>query len=317
LKVSCRKQSLKVENKLRHVEGSYDEARAIMIWFPLSLLAALSLATVDAMTKRFFSDRSPYEMAMIRLIYTVPWLACSFFFIPLARPDARYFLAVASAAPLEVCATYFYMKAIKVSALSLTLPFLAFTPAFIILTGRIFLGEKLNMTGIAGIFLIVVGSYCLNISNLKYGLFSPVTAIFREPGSRLMLLVAFIYSITSVIGKIGVMHSNPYFFGSTYFIALTLLMAALMPFMPRITVKRDKTLHLKGVLIGAIYAVMVFSHMLAISQVAAAYMVSVKRTSLLFGILYGAWWFKERHMGERLFGAVIMLAGVFLIGFYS
>jgi hypothetical protein len=39
--------------------------------------------------------------------------------------------------------------------------------------------------------------------------------------------------------------------------------------------------------------------------------------SLLFGILYGAWWFKETQIHERLFGAVIMLAGVFLIGFYS
>jgi drug/metabolite transporter (DMT)-like permease len=291
--------------------------RKFMIWFPLSLSAAFSLATVDAMTKRFFSDRSPYEMAMIRLTYTVPWLACSFFFIPLAMPDAGYFLAVASAAPLEICATYCYMKAIKVSDLSLTLPFLAFTPAFIILTGRILLGEKLNLTGITGIFLIVVGSYCLNISSLSHGIFSPIKAVFREPGSRLMLLVSFIYSITSVIGKIGVLHSNPYFFGSTYFIALTLLMAALMPFMPRITVRRDKTLHLQGVLIGAIYAVMVFSHMLAISQVAAAYMVSVKRTSLLFGILYGAWWFKEKKITERLLGAVIMLAGVFLIGFCS
>jgi drug/metabolite transporter (DMT)-like permease len=52
-------------------------------------------------------------------------------------------------------------------------------------------------------------------------------------------------------------------------------------------------------------------------MVEAAYMVSVKRMSLLFGILYGAWWFKEKGIGERLFGAIIMLAGVFLIGFFS
>jgi drug/metabolite transporter (DMT)-like permease len=288
-----------------------------MIWLPLSLLAAFSLATVDAMTKRFFSDQSPYEMAMIRLLYTLPWLIGSLFFIPMGRPDRQYFLAVASAAPLEVCATYCYMKAIKFSPLSLTLPFLAFTPAFIIITGRIFLEERLGLAGIAGIVLIVAGSYCLNISSLRQGLFSPVRAIFREPGSRLMLLVSFIYSITSVLGKIGVMHSNPYFFGSTYFIALAILLTCIMPFMGKITIKQHKFFHFKGAAIGVIYALMVFSHMLAISKVEAAYMVSVKRTSLLFAIVYGALWFKEKRIGERLLGAVIMLAGVFVIGFCS
>jgi drug/metabolite transporter (DMT)-like permease len=295
---------------------SYNEAR-IMLWLPLSLVAAFSLATVDAFTKKFFSDLSPYEMAMIRLIYTLPWLIVSLFFIPLVKPDPTYFIAIASAAPIEICALYCYMKAIKVSPLSLTLPFLAFTPAFIILTGWIVLGEKLNLMGIIGIILIVTGSYCLNISRIKGGLFAPVNAIFKEPGSRLMLLVSFIYSITSVIGKVGVLHSNPYFFGSTYFITLTLLLVLLMPFMPGVTVKRLTRFPLKGMALGGIYALMVFSHMLAISQVEAAYMVSVKRISLLFGILYGAWWFREKSIGERLFGAIIMLAGVFLIGFFS
>ncbi len=288
-----------------------------MLWLPLSLLAAFTLATTDAITKRYFSDLSPYEMAMVRLVYTLPWLMLSLFFIPFTSPDRFYFIAIASAAPLEVCALYCYMKAIKVSPLSLTLPFLAFTPVFIILTGWALLGEQLRPAGIAGILLIVAGSYFLNIAHIKGGLFSPIGAIFREQGSWLMLLVSFIYSITSVLGKIGVIHTNPYFFGSTYFIVLAFLMTAIMPFMPGSSIKNLRGLPFKGMIIGAIYAIMVFSHMLAISQVEAAYMVSVKRVSLLFGIIYGAWWFREERIAERLLGAVIMLIGVFIIGFYS
>ena len=288
-----------------------------MLWLPLSLLAAFTLATTDAITKRFFSGLSPFEMAMVRLIYTLPWLLLSLFFIPMAVPGTGYFIAVASAAPLEICALYCYMKAIKVSPLSLTLPFLAFTPAFIILTGRVLLGERLNFMGVVGISLIVIGSYCLNISRIKGGLIAPIKAVFNEQGSWLMLLVSFIYSITSVLGKIGILHSNPYFFGSTYFILLALLMTALMPLMPGASMTRLISFPVKGMILGAIYATMVFSHMLAISQVAAAYMVSVKRISLLIGILYGAWWFREERIVERLLGAVIMLIGVFLIGLFS
>jgi drug/metabolite transporter (DMT)-like permease len=45
--------------------------------------------------------------------------------------------------------------------------------------------------------------------------------------------------------------------------------------------------------------------------------LSVKRTSLLFGVFYGAWWFKEVKIKERLVGAAIMMIGVFLIGWWG
>jgi uncharacterized membrane protein len=51
--------------------------------------------------------------------------------------------------------------------------------------------------------------------------------------------------------------------------------------------------------------------MTAIAQVEAAYMIAIKRTSLLFGVLYRAWWFREQNILERLAGAVIMMAGSF------
>jgi uncharacterized membrane protein len=54
--------------------------------------------------------------------------------------------------------------------------------------------------------------------------------------------------------------------------------------------------------------------MTAISQVQAAYMISLKRISLLIGVLYGAWWFREERIAERFLGVTVMLAGAILIG---
>jgi len=288
-----------------------------MLWFPLSLLSAFSLATADALTKRFFGNLSPYEIGTIRLIYTMPWLIGSIFFIPLVKPDNIYFLSLAVGLPLEILALYLYMKAIKVSPLSLTLPFLAFTPAFIILTGRLLLGEKLGLWGTLGIFLIVLGSYCLNLSHIGSGFFAPLKAIVRERGSMMMLLVSFIFSITSVIGKLGILHSNPYFFGITYFIALTILMSAFTPFVKKFFTSSLIISPFKGMILGLTHAIMIFSHVLAISQVQAAYMVSIKRTSLLFAVLYGAYWFKEEKIRERLLGTIIMITGVLCIGWFQ
>jgi drug/metabolite transporter (DMT)-like permease len=209
------------------------------------------------------------------------------------------------------------MKAIKISPLSLTLPFLAFTPVFIILTGRILLGEKLSPWGMLGISLIVIGSYCLNLSHVRSGFFAPLKAIIKEPGSRMMLLISFIYSMTSVISKLGILHSNPYFFGITYYTALTILMFAIAPFVRDFQGRSLIRSPLKGMILGFTYGLMVFSHVLALSQIQTAYMISLKRTSIIFGVLYGAWLFKEEKIRERLLGTVIMISGVFIIGFFS
>ena len=53
--------------------------------------------------------------------------------------------------------------------------------------------------------------------------------------------------------------------------------------------------------------------MSALEMVEAAYMIAVKRTSLLFGMLYGAWLFREQGLGKNLLAGVIMVAGVYLI----
>lgn len=288
-----------------------------MLWLPLSLIAALSLATADALTKKYFGNQTPYGMGLIRLTYTLPWLVIALFFIPWPRLDRIFFVCLAFGLPLEALAFYCYMSAIKRSPLSLTLPFLAFTPIFIILTGRLILGETVTTMGIAGIILIVAGSYFLNLSHIRTGILAPFTAIFKEPGSRLMLLASFIYSLTSTIGKKAILHSNPYFFGVSYFIIFTLIMISFLPVMPN--ARKQTLVHkpLPGLILGAAMALMIFSHMLAISMVQAAYMISIKRTSLIFGVLYGAWLFKEEKITERLTGAIIMIIGVLMIGWFG
>jgi drug/metabolite transporter (DMT)-like permease len=280
-----------------------------MAWFFFALLSAVSLATADALTKRFFSDPSAYEMGLIRVGCAFPWYVLSLFVIPWAATDRTFWLCLAAGLPLEVIAFYSYMKAIRSSPLSLTLPFLAFTPGFIIFTGWALLGEEVTPGGFWGIVLIITGSYVLNLSKAPSGVLEPFRAIFREPGSRLMLLVSFIYAFTSVIGKLAILHSNPYFFGATYNISLAFMLVALLPFAR--TAKPAKSIF------GKPWAAFALGGMVSLSMFKAAYMISIKRTSLLFGVLYGAWLFQEEKITERLTGAVIMLIGVFLISLYG
>ena len=55
------------------------------------------------------------------------------------------------------------------------------------------------------------------------------------------------------------------------------------------------------------------THYISISMAPVAYMLSVKRLSLLFGVILGRLIFKEEHIRYRLLGASVMVAGVCLI----
>jgi drug/metabolite transporter (DMT)-like permease len=288
-----------------------------MLWFILSLTAALSQAVNDAISKRFFSNLTAYEMGLIRLFYALPFLVVGFFIVPHPPLDKTFWLCLVCGLPLELVAFLCYMRAIKVSPLSLSVPFLAFTPAFVILTGFLILGETLNACGVTGIVLIVVGSYILNLSSARQEWLAPFAAILKEPGSWLMVLTALIYSLTATLGKLAILHSSPQFFGVTYFLIFTLLLIAIFPLIREAKIINIFKKPIQGTVSGTVLAIMIFSHTLAISLIQAAYMLSVKRSSLLFGVLLGALLFKEKKIKERLFGASIMMGGVLMIGLFG
>lgn len=284
------------------------------MWFPLTLLCAFSLATADAFTKRYLSDYTDQELVIIRFSFTGLVLAPLLLFHPLPPLPAICWGWLAMLVPLEILAMLLYMRAIRDSPLSLTLPYLAFTPVLTILTSFVILREQISVQGFCGILLVVAGAYFLNLEHLQGNHWLlPFRAILWERGSRLMLVVATIYSITSVLGKIVLQYIPAAAFGPFYFALLGCITLALFslkqPSIGRV-LWRQPGQHL---MIGLLLGTMVVTHFMAIAQVEVAYMISVKRTSLLFGILYGALLFEERRLGQRLLAGGLMVAGIALI----
>ena len=283
------------------------------MWIIYALLTAVLLATSDAFTKRLLSSGDEYFVAWARLLFALPVFLVSLFFIEIPHLNKDFWLATLIALPFEIVAMILYTKALKSSPISLTMPFLALTPLFLILASYLILGEKVSVSGGIGIILIASGSYTLNIHKMKHSLLEPVKAVFREKGSVMMIAVALIYSITSSLGKMAITNSSPVFFGSFYFILMTILFTpiALSKNKGKLVIKRKDILPLA--LIGVTYSLMIIFHMLAMGLAKVAYMISVKRMSLLFSILYGHLLFKEEKIAERTFGGILMFIGFVLI----
>ncbi|MBI5194139.1 MAG: EamA family transporter [Nitrospirae bacterium] len=280
-------------------------------WVFFALLAAFTLATADAISKKAMGRTDELVIAWVRQGYSLPFLSLSFLFINIPHLDRTFWLSLLFLVPMEVTAIILYVKAIKISPLSLTIPFMALSPVFIIFTAFLMLGELPDRSGLLGIFMIVAGAYILNVRATKEGLLGPIKAIKREKGSVLMIIVALIYSVTATIGKIAIQHSSPVFFGAFYPFILTIVFSIILIKKGEIQKVISRPLIFLG--IGFFIAVMVLSHFTAISMADVAYMISVKRTSLIFSVIYGRLFFGEKHTGERLTGSVLMVAGVVLI----
>lgn len=284
-------------------------------WIFLSLVSAFSLAASDALTKKALTGNNEYLVAWSRLLFSVPLLAILWIFVPIPDLDAEFYQAFLLAMPLEILALVFYIKALKASPLSLTLPFLSLTPVFLIGISYIMLEEKVSLQGAAGIFLIAAGGYMLNIHTVRKGFLEPFRAVTREKGSVFMILVAMIYSVTSSLGKLAIEHSSPLFFGITYFITLTIVFTPIALIAGRkdagdfIGQKRYIGLFAPGLF----YSAMIASHMIAISLTNVAYMISIKRMSVIIGVIFGYYLFMERNIRERLAGAFLMFSGFALI----
>jgi uncharacterized membrane protein len=144
----------------------------------------------------------------------------------------------------------------------------------------------------------------------------PLRAIFRERGSRYMLFVAAIFSVTAVLGKLALQQSSLTFFPPFYYILLVSAMTPIVLF--RIISGRSKV-DLSGrqvllyFLLGCVFLLTVYTHFSAIAQANVAYMISIKRLSLLFGVIYGGMLFKEEKIAVRLGAALLMFIGAALV----
>lgn len=289
-------------------------------WFSLALLCAIAVASADAVTKRYLGDYRAFEIVMVRFGLTgllmLPLLP--FIGIPLLTPDLLSIIAVML--PCEILAMLLYMKAIRDYPLSLTLPYLAFTPVIITLCAYLFLGETVSVTGLGGILLVVAGGYLLNAGaatvNGGFRPLAPLQAALTNRGSQLMLAVACLYSITAVLGKAALAHAAPVPFAAFYFIALGLATVIVAIMLQPGALRGSVQWPLPALLTALFMLVMVMTHFAALEMVETAYMLTVKRTSLLFGMLYGAWLFGERHLPRHLLAGSLMVLGVFFI-YYS
>jgi drug/metabolite transporter (DMT)-like permease len=281
-----------------------------MTWLVLAILTAFFESLKDVFSKKSLNFLDEYLVAcagmLIAAISLLPILAV----VGIPKLGPNFGMAIVIGGLLNVVAYTLYVKAIRIADLSLTSPLSTLTPLFLLITSPLIVREVPTLWDGVGVFLIVIGSYVLNLKSSANGFFSPLRSIFRNKGTRMMVVVAFIWSITSTFDKVGVMNSSPIFWAIVLFAFIGL------GILPLVLLKSDNPMqgirtHWKLLLAaGLANGIGVGCQMVAVGMVAVTQVIAVKRLSALISVGFGYFMFGEKGIRERLLGAAIMVSGV-------
>jgi len=287
------------------------------MWIFLSVLTAIFYALEGAWGKVLTKKVNRNTITWAMFTFGIPYIliAAAFTGVPEIKNDF-YWSALLSVA-INMVAFTIFVKALKISPLTLTYPFLSFSPVFLIFTGYIFLGEIPSMEGVIGIILITGGAYVLNISGAGRGLLAPVKAIKKEKGSLLMFIVSLMWSFAATFDKVAVLSSSPFFYLVVFNISFFLFY---MPYLYHENpdfISEVKSCFPQLVLLGALGGLMVIFQMTALKAALVSYVIAIKRSGMLFTMLIGHFLFKEKAGAARVIGTLLMVAGIFMISFFS
>jgi len=283
------------------------------MWLLYAFLSTLTASLKDVSSKTSLKKLDIYLVSWALKLLALPVLLPLLCFVSIPGLDAHYWMALVLGNSLYIINNLFYMKAVQSSDISLVIPITAFTPVCVMIVSPVIVHEFPPVIGVAGILLVAVGAYILNIKKRKEGALQPLKVFWTDKGSRYMLAVPIITGIASNIDKVGVRHSSAVFWVITSHVFCVIVMIPLVLWKSRsaMTQLKKNVLILSGV--GVFSGLSLLFQMIAINLTLVSYVISVKRSTILFAVMFGYLFFKEKDIRSRLLGALLMLAGILVI----
>ena len=207
-----------------------------------------------------------------------------------------------------------FLKAIKQSDLSLTIPLLSLSPLFSSLFSLIFLNEKLSYFQYIGVFLIIFGTLILYSKRITLGeILKSFKVLINNKSARLMFVVSLIWSLTPVLDKLCLKNSSINIHGFIQSFGLVILLTFLLKKERHeiMGLKQNWKLILITTFTGIIATVLQFY---AILFNYVPIMEAIKRSiGQLSSVVFGKLFFKEKITKPKILGVLILSSGVYYI----
>jgi len=279
--------------------------------------AAIALVLLSALlhaTWNFFNKGSPDRWAFFfgqgtaTIVLYMPFL---FWCWPHAGIDALGWLWIIASAITHAGYAFYLLKAYDAGDLSVAYPLSRTAPMLLAVWDMIMLRGQLTAAGFVGALLSGAGALTLQVPALRA---RGARAVMGDKVTRYALVTALFIAAFTLFDKQGVGRVHPFVylylitFGEFALIGARLGRGA----MPRVW--RELRSNSRALLFTAVMGP--FSYLLilwVLASAPASYVLGLRQSSIVFGVLFGHFLLGEGETRYRLAGAVVIAAGSVLI----
>lgn len=284
----------------------------------LTLGSSLGWGAFDALRKQLARHVQPLPLAALLSLGQLPLFAAWAWLAPPRHGLAwgAYLPEALGSVTFNLVGNLLFLRAVQVSPLSLTIPFLSFSPVFSALLAFALLGETPSGRQLSGVALVVLGALLLNLP--REDLARPrclLRGLARERGSLLMLGTAAVWALGAVFDKRALRHAP----ASLHALVLSGLMSTAL--LTLLGARRElralgRVTRCRGAFAGALGAACAAQalQLLALPRLLVSLFEALKRcVGMSLAVVNGALFFGERVTGQKVSAIVLMGAGVVLL----
>jgi len=274
--------------------------------FQLAAAAAIGWALYDVARRALASHLTAWALVAASTVTALPVLIAWAVVSGDWRLQPGYWLPGLASVALNVAANFGYFRAFQVAPMSVTLPMLSFTPLFATLLGATFLGETIGPREATGALLVVLGGLLLG---LRAG------GLRVEPGSAIMLGVAFLWSATLLLDKRALTLASPSIHALVLYAGVAVGGVAALGFARRLGDLRAVRGHWLALVAAVAIGVLALAlQLFALRELPVGVVETLKRgVGGLSAVLLGRWIYREEITARKLGAVLAMTVGVALI----
>jgi drug/metabolite transporter (DMT)-like permease len=284
----------------------------------LAVIARIVANPISNLFQKQLAQRSAEPLTVIVVthglgsVLALPFLAR----LPLAALGVDFWANIVTAVVLAVIGYVFLWYALRSSDLSVLGPINAYKAVIGLLLAVVLIGEVPTVAGLAGVALIVAGSYFVVDRVPGQARRNAFRQFIREPGVRLRFAALTCSATESIFLKRALLLSSPI----AAFLVWTVLcfaIAGIGALLLRQGVTKTVT-RLGGewrtlLALAATTSLMQFTTLVTFQTLQVGYSLALFQLSALVTVYLGHRYFQERNIKRRLVGSVIMVMGAILI----
>lgn len=288
-----------------------------MNWFALAFTSALLSAAAAVTQKKVLFDVDALDFSFSVSVVTLLLSFPLFFFIDFESVSSEALWVLLAKNFLGALAFYCVMQSIRNLELSGALPMMTLTPGIVALAAWPLLGEALRGSEIAGMAMLLLGTYTLEMHHNRTP-WQPFTIFLQSRRHHYIIAALLLFTATSILDKLLLtdlaLGPVPLMAFQHVFIAMYFLLFMIIRRRPLGVIGRMPRSAILWILAIGIFTLGYrFAQIEAVRIAPVALVLSVKRISVFIASMAGGRLFEESYLPRKAVAILLLLTGAALI----